>query len=80
MTRFYFDTDDGSNSIRDEDGIEANSLEAVRNEAISVLSDFAAEVPIGVNQRVFAVQGRDDVGHPILGATLALNIEWLRPV
>jgi hypothetical protein len=41
MTRYYFDTRDGAEFIRDELGIELDGIEAARDEATRGLADFA---------------------------------------
>jgi hypothetical protein len=78
MARFYIDIQEGDNVIRDDEGIEANSPLAARAEALSMLSDIVGEVPPGVDQRVFAASVRDEANHPVLQATLALNVDWTR--
>ena len=77
MARFYFDIDDNGLLVRDNVGSEFPTLEAVRNEAISTLSDVASEAPFGVSQKRCAVLVRDDLNRPALRVTLTLNIQWL---
>lgn len=42
--RFYFDIENGAEAIRDEDGVEAVSLDAALEEARSVIREMAAEL------------------------------------
>ena len=76
---FYFDIDLGGASVRDKKGLEVDSLEAVRNGAISALSDAAIQTPSGVNHSAFVVGVRDENDNPVLRVTLALDVEWVRP-
>ena len=59
--------------IRDGEGGDFATLEAVRNEAISTLSDVASEAPFGVTKKTCAIAVRGDLDRPILRVTLALN-------
>jgi hypothetical protein len=77
VARYYFDIDDGEHSITDDEGTEADSLQIVRNEAISVLPDIAREELPDGDYRVFAIQVRDEMKRPIFKATLTLRAEWL---
>jgi hypothetical protein len=79
MARFYFDIEAGGASVRDKKGLEIDSLESVRNGAISALSDMASQAPSDVNHSAFVVGVRDENNHPILRVTLAVDIEWVRP-
>jgi hypothetical protein len=44
MARYFFDTPDNSHSLRDELGLELDSLEEARDEATRGLADLAKDV------------------------------------
>ena len=60
MTRYYFDTRDGAEFIRDELGIELDGIEAARDEATRGLADFARDALPGSVRRELAVECRDE--------------------
>ena len=79
MARYFFDTHDGKALLRDEVGIELEDLERVRAEAIDALPDMAREELPDGNERVFAVQVRDEEGRVVFAATLTFKSEWGAP-
>lgn len=76
MARYFFDTHDGEALLRDDVGIEIDDLERVRAEAIDALPDMAREVLPDGNERMFAVQVRDENGQIVFSATLSFKSEW----
>ncbi len=42
LTRFYFDLQNGSSSLRDHEGVEARDLDEAINEARSVIAEMRA--------------------------------------
>jgi hypothetical protein len=75
MPRFYFDVADGSESDRDDDGLEFPTLDAARKAALETLGDIARdELPDG-DRRDFSISIRDESGQALLKATLALRVE-----
>jgi uncharacterized protein DUF6894 len=58
MPRYYFDTRDGAEFVRDEIGIELDGVEAARDEATRGLADFARDALPGSIRRELAVECR----------------------
>lgn len=59
MPRYYFDTGDGGDYVRDEIGIELDGIPAARDEATRGLVDFAREAIPGSVRRELAVECRE---------------------
>lgn len=77
MPRYFFDTYDQDDLSRDEDGIECSTKAQVQRRAIAALPDMARDaLPDGPNHD-FRVDVRDDRGHVVFRAVLALRSEWL---
>jgi hypothetical protein len=79
MARYFFDTFDGKELMRDEVGIELGDLERVRVEAIDALPDLAREELPDGDESVFAVQARDEEGRIVFTATLTFKGAWNSP-
>jgi len=77
MARFYFDIDNGVNSLYDEEGTETDSLEAVRHEAISTIVDIARDILPDGDRRVFAIRVRSENDRVISSATMTLISGWI---
>ncbi|AZO58957.1 MULTISPECIES: hypothetical protein [unclassified Mesorhizobium] len=68
MSRYFFDTFNGSAHVTDETGAELDDMQAVRREASTALAEMAAEVvPIEDRLELF-VDVRDEAGAPVLKA------------
>lgn len=76
MPRFFFDVSDGEKLTTDEIGLELGDLERVRSEAIDALPDLAREQLPDGDERVFAVQARDEAGRVVFTATLSFKAQW----
>jgi hypothetical protein len=74
MARFYFDVRDDEKVIFDEEGLELDSLEAVKREASIALAEIARDVLPGMVRRVLAIEVRDAAKRPLLEARLAFEI------
>ncbi|UVO35750.1 hypothetical protein KUL72_31000 [Bradyrhizobium arachidis] len=70
MKKYYFDIRDGSQFIRDDEGLELPNIESARQEATTALSEMAREWGRGRPQHHMAVEVRDDHG-PILDASFS---------
>ena len=77
MTRYYFDTRDGAEFIRDELGIELDGIEAARDEATRGLADFARDALPGSVRRELAVECRDEADRDVLRAALWFEVAVL---
>ncbi|WP_439373023.1 DUF6894 family protein [Bradyrhizobium sp. DASA03120] len=74
MKRYYFDIRDGSQFIRDDEGVELADIESARQEATAALSEITREWGRGRPRHQMAVEVRDDRG-PILEARFSFVIE-----
>jgi hypothetical protein len=74
MARYFFDTRDGADFVRDEEGLELDGLEAAREEATRGLTDLAKEVLPGATRRELAVEVRDQDNHALLKAALQFEV------
>lgn len=76
MPRFFFDTDDGDRTIRDEEGQDLNDAETARRVALDVLPDMARDKLPDGDERTFVASLRDERGTVLYVATLSLRGEW----
>ncbi|MDA9391785.1 hypothetical protein WN73_14355 [Bradyrhizobium sp. CCBAU 45394] len=74
MRRYYFDIRDGSQFIRDDEGVELPHVEAAREEATTALSEMAREWVRNRPHHRMAVEVRDDHG-PILQASFSFAMK-----
>jgi Domain of unknown function (DUF6894) len=74
MTRFFFDTRDGSAFVRDEIGLDLDGVEAARDEATRGLADLAKEAIPGSVRRELAVECRDEANRAVLRAGLWFEV------
>jgi len=75
MDRYYFDVRDSDENIRDEEGYELPSLEAVQREAVLSLADGSrdvAERAIG-SLTELAIDVRDESG-PVMQVTFSFHL------
>lgn len=79
MPRYYFDTNDGTGMVEDEDGIELASLEAARNSAIAGIVDLARDYIPGADRKELAVEVRDEANDRLLRASLRFEVAVLDP-
>ena len=76
MPRYFFDTDDGDQSHRDDDGLDLPHAEAARQAALDVLPDMARDKMPDGDRRTFVASVRNDQGAIIYTATLSRKGEW----
>lgn len=77
MPRFFFDSSDGREIIRDEIGIDLPDVLAARDEAINGLPDIARDKLPDGSSRDFMVKVRDEAGTYLFEARLTLTLVWL---
>ncbi|MEA3071401.1 MAG: hypothetical protein QOD29_2847 [Alphaproteobacteria bacterium] len=77
MPRYFFDTRDGANFVRDDEGIELDGFGAARDEATAGLADLAHDALPGAIRRELAVEVRDDAGQALLRAALWFEVAVL---
>lgn len=63
--RFYFDVENGQDTIRDEEGVDADSLDEALAEARSVIREMADEVCGADPGRSWTLVVRDASGFPV---------------
>ncbi|KST58960.1 hypothetical protein AO398_19730 [Methylobacterium sp. GXS13] len=63
--RFYFDIENGRESIRDEEGVEADSLETALAEARSVIREMADELAASDPDAIWTLVVRDASGSAV---------------
>ncbi|KMO35030.1 hypothetical protein VQ02_18085 [Methylobacterium variabile] len=73
MPRFFIDYEDGTQSLKDDEGEEYPSLEAARDAAIAALPDIGREAPPRSGKRTFAAYVRDEDGTQLCTVTLNLD-------
>ena len=77
MALYFFDIDDGEEFTRDMFGVECASREDVHRQATGGLAEVARdEIPNG-SQRLFWVRVRNEEGHYVFEAALALWSKWI---
>jgi hypothetical protein len=77
MPHYFFDTRDGADLIRDEEGVELDSIEAAREEATRGLTDLAKDALPGALRRELAVEVRDRADQALLRAALWFEVAVL---
>ncbi|MHB2210928.1 DUF6894 family protein [Methylobacterium sp. CM6257] len=65
LRRFYFDFEDGQETIRDDEGVEAEDLEQALADARSVIREMAGEVAANDPGEAWALVVRDETGSSV---------------
>jgi hypothetical protein len=78
MSRFYFDIDDGHDSVRDERGVEVDDLSDIPTEVLAILPDMLESVLPNEDNRAFRIEVRNDESRVVYRATLSLTAGWVR--
>lgn len=79
MPRFYFDLREGANFIRDDEGLECDSLEVAEREAATAAADIARERLLTRAARGVTVEVRNDHGERVLTVTASMEIHRRAP-
>lgn len=78
MARFFFDVDDGTTLLRDEEGTELANEHAARDEATRAMGKMARDyLPKGAPQQTIIMCVRDEEGQPILQLALCFAVQLL---
>jgi hypothetical protein len=77
MPHYFFDTSDGSELLRDEEGVELDGIQQARNEATRALVDLARDVIPGSETGELAIEVRDRRNVRLLRAALSFEIAVL---
>ncbi|MGX9981593.1 DUF6894 family protein [Methylobacterium fujisawaense] len=75
MPRYFIDYEDGSESLRDEEGTYYPNLHDARDAAIAALPDIGREPPPADGRRAFAAYVRDEAGTVLCTVTLNMAAE-----
>ena len=78
MPRYYFHFLNDDALLCDEDGLEFDGIDDVRNEAAAALAERAKDVRPGALRRVLSVDVRDEESEPVLQARLVFEVVRLR--
>jgi Domain of unknown function (DUF6894) len=73
----YFDSREGPEPLRDEDGVDCNGIQEARNEATRALVDLARDVIPGSERGELAIEVRDRFNVPLLRAALSFEVAVL---
>jgi hypothetical protein len=65
LRRFYFDVGNGRETIRDDEGVEAEDLEQALSDARTVISEMADELGATGIGNSWTLVERDETGLPI---------------
>ncbi|ESR25282.1 DUF6894 family protein [Lutibaculum baratangense] len=79
MPRYYFNIDDGRRLLRDEDGTEFATEEAMRADASRLLPEIARDEIRGEGTRELSLAVRDEAGRDVFAARLAFTAEGPAP-
>jgi len=75
---FFFDTDDGQTTFRDDVGTELPDQEAARDEASHALAELAKEyLPGGAPQKNITMWVRDQNGEAVMQLALSFAVKAL---
>ncbi len=74
MPLYYFDTHDDKGVVRDDIGLEFDTLEQAKAEAARALVDIARDRVPGPDRLVFVVEVSDENKQPLLEARLMIEI------
>ncbi|NDV85475.1 hypothetical protein GTW51_02050 [Aurantimonas aggregata] len=76
LPRFYFDIDEDGALAPDEEGIECETRDAVRETAIDALPGLAADLAMPGDRHVLKIMVRDEEGEPVFHASLTVEAGW----
>ena len=77
MPRYFFDSRDGHELIRDDDGLELGGIDEARDEATRGLSDLARDALPKATRRELAIEVRDVAGRRLIRASLVFEVQVL---
>jgi hypothetical protein len=77
MPRFFFDSREGDNWVRDEIGMVVSGLSEAQHQATAGLADWAKDSLPNSAPRDYAIEVRDEEGRLLLRASLLLDVEVL---
>jgi hypothetical protein len=72
--RYFFDTRDNGTFIRDDQGIECDNFEVVKDEAARGLADLVLEVLPGSVRRKLSIEVREESGRMVLITGIVIEV------
>jgi hypothetical protein len=75
VPRYFFDVTDGGNVTVDSEGVEFDSLEGARGEALRTLGEIARDELPDDDHRQFSIEIREGGSAPVLSASLSLRVQ-----
>ncbi|TPK66268.1 MULTISPECIES: DUF6894 family protein [unclassified Mesorhizobium] len=78
MARYFFDSGDRDELVKDEVGIECDGIEGACREGIEGLKDLAREFQEGVQSQQLSIHVRDEAGERLLSLSLTLQLKLSR--
>jgi len=76
MARYFFDLINGDGPVRDEQGQEVASREAVSREVSRILADIAREELPARCKGLISIEVRDENGRPVFTGSLSFQSRW----
>ncbi|WP_373622461.1 hypothetical protein [Methylobacterium sp. OAE515] len=70
--RFYFDVDNGRETVRDDEGVEADDLEQALSDARAVIGEIADELQALDVDSIWTLVVRDETGLTVAHLPLGL--------
>lgn len=77
MARYYFDTYDGADFVRDENGVELDSDDQVARFATRELGEMASDSLPDHGLHAFSVSVRNEDDRPVFHSSLTLFSQWI---
>lgn len=77
MPTYFFDIYDGEMALRDEFGVELQTLGEAAEQAAALLPDLARDTLPGMTSRDFIVSVRDEAGRVVHRAALLFRAQWV---
>jgi hypothetical protein len=75
MPRYFFDSRDGNQFIRDDEGVELDGIEAARRQATLALRDVSKDAIPKDGRRELAVEVRDEADRQLIRASLCFEVQ-----
>lgn len=79
MARYYFDIINGEGSLRDDEGLDLSSTDAVRAEVAKIALKMARDEIEDRQAMAVTVNVRDDRDFRIYSGRLSFSTEWFDP-
>ncbi|MBM1172945.1 DUF6894 family protein [Microvirga arabica] len=76
MARYYFDVQDGAQSVRDDDGTDFDSLDAAVQAAARSAAEIGTDRLAKGDTRDVVIEVRDERGQRVCTVRASMEIEW----